>query len=177
MGLSVTVLAAAVFGEGHSNAPPAQLPTISPPLAVRLNKPAPVFQLNDRTGQSVSSTNFTGKTLIVMFWASWDKPSQKQVEILKELQQEYGSSGFVPIGLCLDTRWPDAANEYAVSNSVSFPILRTDYETIHSFGGIEVIPTLFLIEPHGTMILRSEGVTPRVVLEPELKSVFNQSAN
>jgi thiol-disulfide isomerase/thioredoxin len=142
-----------------------------------MDQPAPAFLLKDRTGETVSSTNFAGKVRIVVFWASWDKPSQKQVEILKELQQEYGASGFVPIGLSLDTRWPDAVNEYAASNSISFPILRTDYETVRSFGGIEAIPTLFLIEPHNTIILRSEGVTPRVVLEPELNSIFSQPTN
>jgi peroxiredoxin len=165
------LLATAALGEGHGQVPvPAPAPAPAPQVLVA--KPAPAFALKDLDGRTISSTNFEGKTTIVLFWASWDQPSQKQIAILNELQRAYAPAGFTVVGLSLDTRWPEAVKTYAATNSVAFPILQADFQTVKDFGGLEAIPTMIVIEPHGNMIFRYEGVTAKPALESDLKSIF-----
>mgnify|MGYP003338826263 CR=1 FL=1 len=141
---------------------------------IQFAKPLPAFDLKDAAGQSVTSSNFAGKTVLVCFFATWDKPSQRQLPVLTELQRQYATNGVVVLGVALDTKGADAVKAFAATNRLDFTVVIPDYEFIQGCGGLEAIPTTLVVESHGYIIGRHEGVTARAVLEPEIESSLKQ---
>ncbi len=148
-------------------------PNAPPSIETRMSKPVPIFFLKNLDGAEVCSTNYAGTTRLVWFWASWDKPCQKQLPVLMELQRDYATSNVVVLGLSLDK--PDAATlkEFAATNFINFPILFADFGAIQGFGGLDAIPTLFVVEPHGVIVSRYVGYTDKDTLKRILKAIFD----
>ena len=146
----------------------------SPVAETRIAKPAPAFELKDTNGRNVKLSDFAGKTLVVFFWATWDPPSQKQIPDLIDLQRQYEKQGFSVVGISLDSRGPDVVKAYVETNHVNFPVLMATLDVVQGFGGLEAIPTLFILEPHHNIISRHVGITDKSVIENELKAIFTQ---
>ena len=145
-----------------------------PAPEIRVAKRAPAFVLKDTSGKAVKLSDFKDKTLIVFFWATWDKLSQKQLTSLMDLQRQYEKQGFSVIGISLDDQGPTVVKAYTDSVHVNFPVLMADIDVVQGFGGLDAIPTLFVLEPHHNIISRHVGVTGKDVLEGELKAIFSQ---
>ena len=140
----------------------------------RVGKPLPEFSLKSVDGQSLTSSNFTGKTLVIWFFSSWDKASRKQLPILEDLQRDYGTNGVVVLGVSLDSNGPAAVKAFAATNHVNFAIAMADMDFIQSAGGLDSVPTTLIVEPHSNIIGRYVGVTARPALEADLKAILNQ---
>ena len=154
---------------------PVRMMGAEPPSAMtRVATPAPAFELKDTKGKDVKLSDFAGKALIVFFWATWDKPSQKQIPELVDLQRQYEKKGFSVIGISLDNQGPDVVKTYVETNHVNFPVLMATSDVVKGFGGLEAIPTLLVLEPHHNIISRHVGITDKGVIENELKAIFTQ---
>jgi len=175
MKVYLKVLACAATVAGLVWLATAQQAWADPPTAqTRVAKPAPEFELKDVYGKDVKLSDFDGKALIVFFWATWDKPSQKQIPDLIQLQRQYGKQGFSVIGISLDSQGADTVKAYVETNHVNFPVLMANADVVRGFGGLEALPTLFVIEPHHNVITSHVGLTEKGVLESELKAIFAQ---
>lgn len=140
----------------------------------RIAKPLPAFSIKAVDGQSLTSSNFTGKTLIIWFFASWDKPSKRQLPVLQELQNDYGSNGVVVLGVSLDSNGTEPVKTFIAANHISFPVAMADMDFILGAGGLESVPTTLIVEPHSNIIGRYVGVTARPALEADIKAILNQ---
>jgi thiol-disulfide isomerase/thioredoxin len=134
-------------------------------------KPAPVFTLKDLDNVEVASTNFAGTTRLVFFWASWDKPCQQQLDTLIEIQKAYGPSNLTVLGLALDWQNPAGLKTFLSTNSVNFPVFLADYNVIKDFGGVDAIPTLYIVEPHGIILNRFVGLTDKAVITNFIEAI------
>ncbi|MCG3150120.1 MAG: Thiol-disulfide oxidoreductase ResA [Verrucomicrobiae bacterium] len=139
----------------------------------RVAKPLPEFALTAVDGASLTSSNLAGKTLMIWFFASRDKPCLRQLPALQELQNEYQTNGLVVIGVALDQNGVEPIKTFIKTNQVSFPIAMAEYDFITDAGGLEAVPTTLVVEPRGNIISRYVGVTARAVLEADLKAIFN----
>src|SRR6201981_904989 len=63
---------------------------------------APDLTLQDLNGADVSLSDYKGKVVLVNFWATWCEPCRVEIPWLIEMQQKYGSQGFVILGVALD---------------------------------------------------------------------------
>ena len=145
--------------------------TNTPSNETRVVKPSPAFTLKDLDGHDVSLTNFAGTTRIVLFWANWDEPCRKQLPALVELQREYGTNGLQVLALSLDNRDVPAIKDTIAKNGITFPVLMADFAVVQGFGGLEAIPTLFVVEPQGMIINRYIGLTEKKALENILRAI------
>ena len=173
---ALTLAAGILLAAGLTWRSAAVLADAEPPPApeIRVAKPAPAFVLKDTAGKDVKLSDFKGQALIVFFWATWDRPSQKQLAGLMDLQREYEKKGFSVIGISLDDQGPTVVKAYTDSSHLNFPVLMADVTVVQGFGGLDAIPTLFVLEPHHNIISRHVGVTEKGVLEGELKAILNQ---
>jgi peroxiredoxin len=135
-------------------------------------KPAPDFDLMDLAGKEVKLADFKGKALLVFFWTTWSKPCQDQLKALTELQQQYGGKDFSVLGISLDDKGADAVKSFADTQKLNFPIIMGDYKVVQDFGGLQAIPTTFLIEKNHYIIQRHVGIVEKSTLENELKSIM-----
>src|SRR5258708_33854787 len=69
----------------------------------QVNKPAASldFMLKDLNDHDVGLSQFTGKVLVVTFWATWAIPCRIETPWLRELQDKYRARGFTVPGVAM----------------------------------------------------------------------------
>lgn len=108
----------------------------------------------DLTGNPVQSTDFSGKVVILNFWATWCGPCVGETPDLVALYQKYAPDGLVIVGVSLDNS-PDGVNpptslvsSFAANYGLTYPVLtdRPSWWAIEdAYGGIPSIPTTFVL--------------------------------
>lgn len=97
------------------------------PLAVGTD--APAFTTTDTNGNSVSLSDFKGKTVVLYFYPKDDTPGcTKQACSFRDAQSEYTSKGIVVLGVSADD---EAAHQAFTSKySLNFPLLADTNKSI-----------------------------------------------
>jgi peroxiredoxin len=153
-----------LFGRSESRARSALQPALPPG---ELAGAAPAFTLTDLSGKSVSLSDFRGKVVVLDFWATWCPPCRREIPDFIDLQKKFGSQGLEIVGIALDE--PDKVQAFARQNGMNYPVLLGSDEISMKYGGIEGIPTTFIIDKSGRIVNRFEGFQPREVFETEIK--------
>lgn len=147
----------AVDGYSYDTASNADSGDIKLALSFTVGLPsAPVWgPLPDIYGNMVSSTDFTGKVVVLNFWATWCGPCVAEIPDLVELYQNYATDGLVVVGVSVDDS-PDGINpptslvsSFVASHGMTYPVPmdRLSWWTIeNSFGGIPFIPATFVVD-------------------------------
>src|SRR5580692_3433656 len=68
--------------------------------------PAPAWKLKGLDGGTVSSGQFTGKVVVLDFWATWCGPCKAEIPGYIELQKKYAAEGLVVVGVSKDDEGP-----------------------------------------------------------------------
>jgi thiol-disulfide isomerase/thioredoxin len=90
----------------------------------------PDVSMPDREGQMRSITSWTGKSMIVNFWATWCAPCRREIPLLNQIQQQQMAQGFQVIGVAVDAR--DEVLEYAEANTIDYPVLISEERGIEA---------------------------------------------
>lgn len=91
------------------------------PAAPAIPQELPDFTLEDRDGNRRSIRSWTGKSMVVNFWATWCAPCRREIPLLKELQKHHAEAGFQIVGVAVDIR--DDVLKYAKDIDIDYPIL------------------------------------------------------
>ena len=126
---------------------------------------APGYELADLTGKAVSSKEFAGKVVILDFWATWCPPCREEIPHFVQLQSKYRDQGLVIVGLALDAGGAKDVAPFAEEHNVNYPILIGNDDVAKSYGGVNAIPTTFVIDRQGKIVKRFVGFTPPEVFE------------
>ena len=78
---------------------------------------APEFVLNDINGNTVKMSQFRGKTVVLIFWASWCPDCRAEVPALKELQAKTDPNKVVFVSISSD-RTVEAWKKYVAENEM-----------------------------------------------------------
>ena len=109
---------------------------------------APAWKLKDLDGKVVSSETFKGKVVVLDFWATWCPPCRAEIPGYVDLQKKYGKDGLVVIGVSLDDG-PAVVKTFVAKFGVNYQIVMGNEKTAEIFGGVEAIPTTFIIDRKG----------------------------
>jgi thiol-disulfide isomerase/thioredoxin len=123
-------------------------------------KPAPVWKLKDLNGKLVSSEEFKGKVIVLDFWATWCPPCRAEIPGYVELQKKYAKDGLVIVGVSLDQGGPKVVKPFIDKFGVSYQIVMGDEDIQQAFGGMDAIPTTFIIDRTGKILDRKVGSEP-----------------
>jgi thiol-disulfide isomerase/thioredoxin len=140
---------------------------------------APQWKLQDLAGKPVSAADFKGKVVVVDFWATWCPPCREEVPGYVELQNKYGKDGLVIVGVSLDQAGPEVVKAFATKFGVNYPMLMGDEAVVSAFapfGGVQALPTTFLIDAQGQIRDRKVGMETKEVYEKKIVAVLGEKA-
>lgn len=114
--------------------------------------PAPEFVLNDINGNAVKMSQFRGKTVVLIFWASWCPDCRAEVPALKELQAKTDPSKVVFVSISSD-RTVEAWKKYVAENEMGGVQLYKDKSKVSEDYHVKWIPSQYVIGPDGKVVL------------------------
>ncbi|HEY6644675.1 TlpA disulfide reductase family protein [Povalibacter sp.] len=136
----------------------------------------PDFTLEDRDGNRRSIRSWSGKSMIVNFWATWCAPCRREIPLLREINKTHESEGFQVVGVAVDFR--DDVLKYATEIGIDYPILigeQDGFEAVSSFGmGSLGFPFTVFTDNQGRIVLTHLGEltkTQSVVMLDAVKRV------
>jgi cytochrome c biogenesis protein CcmG/thiol:disulfide interchange protein DsbE len=139
-----------------------------------LNKPAPDFKLASMNGKSIKLSDYHGKVVIVDFWATWCPPCRKGIPDLIEIQKEYGND-VVVIGISMDTDTKRDVAPFIQQMGINYLVAYADAGVVQSYGGVESIPTSFVIDKNGNIVDNHIGLVPKSEFTSVLNKLLNKS--
>lgn len=137
---------------------------------------APAWRLNNLEGKPMSSEDLKGKIVVVDFWATWCPPCLEEIPGYIALQKKYEAQGLVIVGISLDQGGPDVVKPFAARTGINYPLVMGDDAVVAAFGGIEGIPTTFLIDRQGMIRDRKVGMEPTAEYEKKIVALLGEKA-
>ncbi len=147
----IAMLIILLLAVGCSNqTQPTSLAPASNPLRwlAKEGNPAPDFTLESLTGQTIDSSQYRGRPILVHFWATWCQPCRDEVKRLEAAEKSYRSKGFEILALTNETDRDEVA-KFAREQNLSFPILFDPNNTVFDAYRVTGIPTSFLVDVNG----------------------------
>ncbi|MCK5071476.1 MAG: TlpA family protein disulfide reductase, partial [Desulfocapsa sp.] len=113
----------------------------------------PSFVLQDAaTGENVDSKVFSGKALLITFFATWCPPCIQEIPALIALQDSFKSKGFSVIAFSVDEGDLAPLEKLITKFGINYPVLLADSVVTRSFGGVTGIPATFLVNGQGQIV-------------------------
>ncbi|MBS0631672.1 MAG: redoxin domain-containing protein [Verrucomicrobia bacterium] len=117
---------------------------------------APAWKLQSPDGKEISFAQFKGKVVVVDFWATWCGPCRTEIPGYIALQKKHEKDGLVIVGIAVNDT-ADSVKAYMAKQGINYPIVMGDDAVVEAFGGIEAIPTTFIIDREGKIRERKMG--------------------
>ena len=115
----------------------------------------PDFTLGDLEGKPRSILSWSGKSMIVNFWATWCAPCRREIPLLSELQKQHGAEGFQVVGVAVDIR--EDVVKFAKEIGIDYPILigeQDGLDAVNKFGqGSIGFPFTVFTDNQGRIVL------------------------
>ncbi len=136
------------------------------------NRVAPDWQLKDLDGKAVKLSDFKGKVVILNFWATWCPPCRREIPDFVALQKQYADKGLVIVGVWMDEGGAEVVKPFVKKMGINYPVIMGDQKTAAAYGGIQVVPTTFIIDKTGKIAAQHEGGADRATFEAEIKPLL-----
>jgi thiol-disulfide isomerase/thioredoxin len=142
-------------------APAAAAPAAAPdtaPVARKIPAQVPDLTLPGLDGKPHRLTEWTGRPLLVNFWATWCEPCRREIPLLNSLRSEHASKRLEIVGIAIDYR--DPVRKYVNDNRMSYPVLlgeRGGFEAADAFGMDTVLPFSVFADAAGQIVALKVG--------------------
>ena len=135
--------------------------------------PAPGWQLKDVNGQVVNFDRYKGKVVVVDFWATWCGPCVTEIPGYIELVKKHGGKGLEIVGISLDQAGPGVVKAFIEKYHINYQVVMGDENVQTAFGGLEAIPTTFLVDRAGQIRDRKVGVEAAADYDKKIAALLN----
>lgn len=136
-------------------------------------KAAPDFTLKDANGKPVRLSDFRGKAVILDFWATWCGPCKVEIPWFIEFQRKYKDRGLVVLGVASgDEEW-SVVRPFADKIKINYPVVLGNDTTADLYGGIEALPTTFLIDRDGRIAKIHIGLAAKEDFEDAIEKILD----
>ena len=116
------------------------------------------FSLSLLEGETKSLSSYKGKVVFLNFWATWCGPCRIEMPSLEALYNKFSDKGLEILAVnCREDQ--TTVSSFLKNEGFTFPVLLDLNGRVSLNYGIQAIPTTFLIDRDGMIILRLVGST------------------
>jgi peroxiredoxin len=139
-------------------------------------KSAPNFSLKDENGKTVQLSDYRGKIVLLNFWATWCGPCKMEIPWFVEFERKHKDQGFAVVGISMDEDgWP-AVKPFISHAGINYRVLMGDDSIAQLYGGVESLPTTFIIDREGKIAAVHLGLVSKSTYENDLRQLFEVSS-
>ena len=125
-------------------------------------KTAADFAWRDARGEHKLS-NYRGRVVMINFWGTWCGPCRRELPSLVKIREDLGRDKFEIIGINIGEQEqngssvPEVVATFASENNIGYPLVIGDENLVKAYGGVNVVPTTFVVGKDGKIVERIEG--------------------
>ncbi len=166
----VSLLSLVLIGCGGDKAQETQ---VDLPVGGEVGNLAPDFDLKNIAGGTLQLSSLRGKVVIIDFWDTWCPPCRKALPHLEAISHEY-SKDVVVVGVAFGRDGEAKVKEYVSQNNLTFPMVLADpeFKVTKDFGGVQSIPTTFMVDADGVIVKKWVGGHSREEYENAVKLIL-----
>ncbi len=90
----------------------------------------PDFTLNDLSGKSTPISAWSGKSLVINFWATWCDPCRREIPLLKTLAGDWAGRDLTVVGVAVDSA--DKVRRFAGEFKIDYPLLIGEQDSLNA---------------------------------------------
>jgi peroxiredoxin len=134
----------------------------------------PDFNLSDADGHAIAADAYSGRALLINFWATWCAPCVEEMPMLAEFQRDHAARITV-VGIAVDE--PGRAREFARELGIEYALLFGQPEAMlvsRNYGNNSgMLPFTVLVDASGIVRWTFLGAVDRGLLEARLAALPN----
>ena len=124
-------------------------------------KTAPDFALKDPDGKIVHLSDYKGKVVILDFWATWCGPCKIEIPWFMDMERKNKDKGFEVLGVAMDDEGWEAVKPFSQQLGINYRLVMGNDQTAQMYGGVDALPTTFLIDRAGKIAAVHVGLASK----------------
>jgi peroxiredoxin len=155
----------------------------SPPAGSAMGSIAPgaterllALSLPDLDGKPQPLGQWTGKILVVNYWATWCPPCKEEMPAFSRLHEKYAAKGVQFVGISIDS--PEKVRKFQTETPVRYPLLLGTMETMQTavnLGNVaQGMPFTVILDAKGTLHSTKLGRLSETALEQRLQGLLER---
>lgn len=138
-------------------------------------KNAPNFALRDSDGRMVQLSDYRGKVVLLNFWATWCGFCKIEIPWFVEFERRYKDQGFAVLGISMDEDGWEAVKPFMSRLGINYRILMGNDSVAQAYGGVDSLPTTFVIDRDGRVVNVHVGLVSKRSYENDVTQLFQSS--
>ena len=139
-------------------------------------KHAPDFTLKDVNGKLVHLADYRGKVVLLDFWATWCGPCVIEIPWFQEFQRTYKDRGFEVLGVSMDDDGWKVITPFVEKRKINYRVVLGDDKTGDQYGGLEALPTTFVIDRSGRIASVHVGLASKKDFSDAIEKLLEDRA-
>ena len=124
-------------------------------------KSAPEFSLKDADGKTVHLSDYKGKVVLLDFFATWCGPCKIEIPWFVEMERKNKDRGFAVLGVSMDDEGWEVVKPFLADLGVNYRVVIGNDPTASMYGGVDALPTTFLIDREGRIAAVHVGLASK----------------
>jgi len=129
-------------------------------------KPAPNFTLTDITGKDHRLSDYRGRSVMLIFWATWCQPCIIEIPHLIALRNIISKDKLAM--LAISNEQPERVKTFVSERKLNYTVLLNPQNMPEPYSYVNAIPSSFFIDPNGRIKLATTGLLSL----PEIKAIL-----